>query len=327
MSTPSMNPVGAASACAFCDAGLGANRLLDLQPAGETLAFDPAQELLWAVCPKCRSWNLSPLEPAERRQAIAVLEREFGSAATRGGAGGRSELGMAWVGDRGTILRVGRAGWREFAAWRFGDVLRRRRRDWHAHLGLSAVLMGVLLTNTFDRLLVGWAGWVVLAAGMLAVFQAAHRRRLYRGLDATGQPVTIRMKHASSAQVAGRGDDWALLVDSDQGPTMLTGRNAARALARILAGRNFDGASRADVDEVVTLVERAGGSHALFENWFPAALAGERAEVPDLPRMHRLALELAAHEEDERRALAAELAAAAASHREASERVATMNLL
>jgi hypothetical protein len=48
--------------CLFCHLDLGANHFLPTFPVGRRLAFDPKKGRLWVVCTRCGRWNLSPLE-------------------------------------------------------------------------------------------------------------------------------------------------------------------------------------------------------------------------------------------------------------------------
>lgn len=50
------------TACLFCHAALGANDYLPTFPVGRRLAFDARQGRLWVVCTRCGRWNLTPLE-------------------------------------------------------------------------------------------------------------------------------------------------------------------------------------------------------------------------------------------------------------------------
>src|SRR5687767_15846505 len=63
------------STCLFCHGQLGKNDVVEHFPVGSRLAFDSARGRLWAVCPHCRRWNLSPLD--ERLEAIDECERLF----------------------------------------------------------------------------------------------------------------------------------------------------------------------------------------------------------------------------------------------------------
>ena len=50
------------STCLFCQSGLGANEVIERFPVGRRLAFDAAKGRLWVVCVRCTRWNLTPLE-------------------------------------------------------------------------------------------------------------------------------------------------------------------------------------------------------------------------------------------------------------------------
>jgi hypothetical protein len=48
--------------CLFCHVDLGANHFLPTFPVGRRLAFDPKKGRLWVICTRCGRWNLTPLE-------------------------------------------------------------------------------------------------------------------------------------------------------------------------------------------------------------------------------------------------------------------------
>jgi hypothetical protein len=48
--------------CLFCHSDLGANHFLPTFPVGQRLAFDTQKGRLWVVCTRCGRWNLTPLE-------------------------------------------------------------------------------------------------------------------------------------------------------------------------------------------------------------------------------------------------------------------------
>lgn len=48
--------------CLFCHTDLGANHFLSTFPVGRRLAFDPKKGRLWVICTRCSRWNLTPLE-------------------------------------------------------------------------------------------------------------------------------------------------------------------------------------------------------------------------------------------------------------------------
>src|SRR5688572_17561670 len=111
-----VSPVGMFSTCLFCHAALGANEVLERFPLGRRLAFDPARGRLWVVCPKCRGWNLSPLEI--RWEAIEDCERLFRDARMRVST---DTIGLARLSEGLELVRIGHADRPEFAAWRYGE--------------------------------------------------------------------------------------------------------------------------------------------------------------------------------------------------------------
>lgn len=50
------------TSCLFCHQDLGANHHLPTFPVGRRLAYDPKKGRLWVVCTQCGRWNLTPLE-------------------------------------------------------------------------------------------------------------------------------------------------------------------------------------------------------------------------------------------------------------------------
>jgi hypothetical protein len=50
------------TSCLFCHLDLGANHFLPTFPVGRRLAFDSKKGRLWVICTRCGRWNLTPLE-------------------------------------------------------------------------------------------------------------------------------------------------------------------------------------------------------------------------------------------------------------------------
>ena len=84
----------------------------------------------------------------------------------------------------------------------------------------------------------------------------------------------------------------------------------------VLPAINHAGASRAQVSEATSLLESAGSAEAVFAR---AANRPHPAVLADLPAPVRLAMEMAAHDEVERRALEGELARLEEEWRRAEE--------
>jgi hypothetical protein len=104
----------------------------------------------------------------------------------------------------------------------------------------------------------------------------------------------------------------------------LTGEEAVRAAGLALARMNRSGASRRTVGDAVAFLQQTGAPTEAFtaaagmpRTWLRYQI-GERSLLA-LPRAVRLGLEMAAHEESERRALEGELAALEQAWKEAEQ--------
>ena len=96
--------------CLFCNRPLGSNESIEHFPVGRRLAFDSTKGRLWAVCPACERWNLTPLE--ERWEAIEDAERLYRSTRLRAAT---DQIGLARLRDGTELVRI-------------GEPLRQRRR-------------------------------------------------------------------------------------------------------------------------------------------------------------------------------------------------------
>ncbi len=124
------------STCVFCAKSLGRNETLEHFPVGRRIAFDADRGRLWAICPHCERWSLSPIH--ERWEAIEEAERQFETATRRAST---DNIGLARVAEGTSLIRIGKPQRPEFAAWRYGDQFGRRRRR---QLGWTAAgLVGV----------------------------------------------------------------------------------------------------------------------------------------------------------------------------------------
>mgnify|MGYP006281439697 CR=1 FL=1 len=100
--------------CVFCDAPLSQGPPW-APGAGYRLAFDPRKGRLWEICPRCRRWNLTPLELRwESLEACEAAVREKGRVRLM-----TSHLTLVDV-DEGELVRVGEAPRPEFVDWRYG---------------------------------------------------------------------------------------------------------------------------------------------------------------------------------------------------------------
>jgi hypothetical protein len=314
------------STCLFCNAGLGANEVIESFPVGRRLAFDTANGRLWVVCRKCERWNLSPLE--ERWEAIEACERRFRDTRLRVST---DNIGLARLAEGLELVRVGPALRPEFAAWRYGDQFGRRRRRQMVRVGLGvgivggAVAGGIALGASagvgFGS--VGWWMWRGIYAGYRRIAygspEAVVARIPYED-GAKGQHLLpLRRKHLREVRLGtAEGGELLIAVPTTDGALHLVGEEAQRAAGYVLPAINWAGAEKADVERAVQLIESSQKSPGEFLSEM-AQRAGMARRLEELPNASRLALEMASHEESERRAMEGELALLEAAWRQAEE--------
>lgn len=85
---------------------------------GRRLAFDPLKGRLWVVCIICGRWNLTPFE--ERWEALEDCERLYRSTRLRVAT---DNIGLASPHWGFELVRIGPALMPEIAAWRYGSKL------------------------------------------------------------------------------------------------------------------------------------------------------------------------------------------------------------
>ena len=328
--------------CLFCRTHLGSNEAVEAFPVGRRLAFDAAQGRLWVVCAACGRWNLTPME--ERWEAIDACEREFRATTVRVSTG---NVGLARLADGTELVRIGKPLRPEFAAWRYGPRFNRRRRDTQllvaAGAGLTA-LTAAAAAPALGPLLALGAISVIAVPGVTTVLGTVpivgtlalrdylrHDRVVARLTDPTGRVLAVRAKHLADVElrVDPRGGPPTLDVPSDGGWAHFEGAAAVQTTGVLLAGTNRFGASGAQVSDAVRQIERAGDAAGYLAT--AAAMGGARLRIMSLINewrgigalglapIERLALEMAVHEDAERRAMEGELAALEAAWREAEE--------
>lgn len=316
------------TACIHCTADLGRNEAFEAFPVGSRLAFDPAKGRLWVVCRQCDRWNLTPLE--ERWEAIEDAERRFRDSRLRVST---DNIGLARLKEGVDIIRIGAPQRPEMAAWRYGDQFGRRRNRQMLVTGAVAGSAAVILGGALwvGASFASFAG-VYANGGMWDMLINGDPKKLIGKIELEdGRVVDILRRHARMSALENYEQDGVLRLrlESKVGTHILTGDAAMRAAARILPTVNRFGGSRSQVAEAVTLLEEAGdpmralstvqsrhGARPDQVKWERGKKkwgAGEFVKkVPGtlhtLPSNYRLALEMALHEESERRAMDGELA-------------------
>jgi len=323
------------STCLFCHGDLGANEVLERFPIGRRLAFDSAKGRLWVVCRKCERWNLTPLE--ERWEAIEDCERFFSGARLRVST---DNIGMARLREGLELVRVGSALRPEFAAWRYGDQFgKRRRKQMLWGVAGAAAFMGIVFVGPVAGYLTG-GGWGSYQALNALVGQFQKRRpRLRLALPNGGDLVTLRKDHLEHSELSRDESGWLLRLSYDPSKALrwrteytmaeIRGAAAMRIAGQLLPKINAAGANAKQVREAVDLVGQYPDPDKLFQgqartaprsrHGSQAARSLEWARIAKFPQYVRLALEMASHESQERRALEGELALLEAAWRQAEE--------
>jgi hypothetical protein len=276
------------STCLFCSASLGRNEVIAAFPVGRRLAFDAARGRLWAVCAHCRQWCLTPVE--ERWEAIEECERQFRATTRRVST---DEIGLARLREGLELIRIGKPLRPEMAAWRYGPQLGRRRQRallaaaWNAR-GLADVVLGRRVVARIP----------------------AGRRHAFTVRGAAAARSVIEPSETGS---------WRLHLHHDGGVRFFEGPAGLAAARHLLAGVNRFGATTTQVQGAVDMLSVVNDP----AEYFPFVAARQRTlgglAVTRLPHSVRLALEMAAHDEAERRAMESELLQLAEAWRDAEE--------
>ncbi|MFN2567945.1 MAG: hypothetical protein ABR499_23405 [Gemmatimonadaceae bacterium] len=335
--------------CLFCNNDLGRNQALEHFPVGRRLAYDAAKGRLWVVCRRCERWNLTPLE--ERWEAIEECERLYSGTRLRVST---DNIGLARLREGLELVRIGKPQRPEFAAWRYGDQFGRRRRRHllYTSAGVAAVA-GIVIAGPVTGVIAGgsWGLWHA-TKGLHDLYQA-RRVRVRLKLPGLDTPAIIRKRHLENARlVTAAGETgWELHVAHEHtddptswqglgrdvtsrkvaagsaGLTVLSGEEAVRAAGHLLPQLNAAGARPPQVQSAVRLIEEVGDPARLFAVQAERGRPGPRSKrsrgrgfvISELPTEVRLALEMAAHEDTERRALEGELALLEEAWRDAEE--------
>ena len=279
------------------------------------------------VCERCRRWNLSPLE--ERWEAIEECERQYRETPTRFST---DNIGLARLREGLELVRIGRPQRREFAAWRYGKQFLRRRIK-------TLIGIGVRIGAA-----IGMASFGVYVIGPIIAQQ--EDRIIARVRSDNGRRLRVTLKDAKKMKLLRAPDrsdgwflslphrlrerNWGILGTFGKGkPEIeeLEGSVAIQAAGLVLPKVNQFGGSNSQVRNAVAMIEDARGPERFFAT--AAVEPGEQAagfffptdgtRVIKQSAEVRLALEMAAHEETERRAFEGELELLEEAWREAEE--------
>lgn len=300
--------------CLFCNGNLGENETLEAFPVGRRIAFDSHKGRLWVVCRACARWNLSPLE--DRWEVIEACERFFRATHTRVST---ANIGLARLPDGLELVRIGQALWPEFAGWRYGGQFSMRRLKRFVGVGFGVGAMTALG--------LGSAATGVAMVALGGTFWTVTQRIIFGSPDSVVArvPVDDRRLEISRRQldrmrlIGDRSDPWRMQLLEGSTNFIFYGKDAERAAALLLPRLNLFGGSKEEVKDAINLIDRAGDPLE-YVNLVTTSLDARLGKpMRQLPYPMRLALEMAAHEDSERRAMHGELKALELAWKEAEE--------
>lgn len=304
--------------CLHCHTTLGANEELEVFPVGKRLAFDAAKGRLWVICPSCERWNLSPLE--ERWEAVERAEALYRATPTRVAT---DEIGLARLRSGLELIRIGKPMRPEFAAWRYGRQLQSRfRRAWFAR-GMQAIDDdGILDDLGLAAVMLGWVSVVVAAPFVIGrvVRENRSNSRTIRGVVVDGQPLRMKGYHLKWARFSADPEQrWRLHLSHENGLATVAGEAVIPMLGHLLPHVNDLGASTRQLDMAVAKIEHFRSPERFLDFLAAKSPQSEEPLATTISYAQRLALEMMAHEESERRAMEGELAALRAQWANAEE--------
>ena len=322
------------STCIFCNKPLGSNKALEAFPVGKRLAFDTARGRLWVVCRECERWNLSPLD--ERWEAVEQAEKAYRDTRQRVAT---DNIGLAKLRDGTTLVRIGEPLRPEFAAWRYGDQFgRRRNRALIAAGGGIVALAAIAVGGAAAGVGVGGFSYGMMQLGRTIVHGRGETVVAKIRSEQHGLMEVRRRPLAETSIRSDAGGEIALRLRFKNGEAEFTGREAERIAAIVVPKVNRFGGKKTAVTAAVTEIESLGGSEGFLDHltnmsrvyvkqWTPDTRPRWRRGQKDftkyglfsLPAPQRLALEMALHEETERRAMDGELEELERAWREAEE--------
>lgn len=312
--------------CLFCNNYLDRNQVIEHCTVGRKLAFDSEKGRLWIICQACGGWNLTPLN--ERWEAIEECERVFAQTPVRISS---ENISLAVLYGELSLVRIGRPLRQELAIWRYADKLSTRRKSAYLRVGVKAA------DNLALAFGAGGAGGLIgagigaiaggapalIGVGILAgvagseLWEEAGPSRIERLMGRIIARVKIdridysyvRTRHVSEIRLAEQEQGWSLELPHSVGWESYRGGRAINIMGMMLPIANGFGATRPQVVEAVRALEEVGDAREFFE---AAARRARKMGLSEVgvgryPVDLRLALEMAAHEETERQALAGEL--------------------
>jgi hypothetical protein len=291
--------------CMFCTRPLGTNEVIEVFPVGRRLAFDADRGRLWVVCRRCERWNLTPIE--ERWEAVEACERLFSETRLRVST---DNIGLARHREGLELVRIGRPQRPEFAAWRYGDQFgRRRKKAMIITAGGLAALAGVTFVGAAA---VGGSGMGGYWMWQLFTGMRDSRTQARLHLD-DGHVLKLNGQDLKQVRVRPDADEagFRLVIRKKRREWDFRGPQALHFASQIVPAINRDGGRKRTVQDAVVEIERHGHPDRFLADLSQGDRFRSKKGVPGyinkMPAPTKLALEMALHEEEERRALEGEL--------------------
>ncbi len=291
--------------CMFCNKPLGSNEVVEHFPVGRRLAFDAARGRLWVVCSKCERWNLSPLD--ERWEAVETCERLFEKTRVRVST---DNVGLAKHPEGLELVRIGEPMRPEFAAWRYGDQFGRRRKRFILYgVGAAAVVGGIAIGGIATGAISG----ALLAQSGNFVNLWTNGRTLVKLRTNDGRVLKLKNPDLLGTRLRppDDSDGFRLEIRKGKKKEWFDGAEAQRMIGAIMPKMNRSGGKARTVQDAVAEIEDEGHPDAFLADLVTGDRFRDKKGVPGyvnkMPAPTKLALEMALHEEQERRALEGEL--------------------
>lgn len=259
------------STCLHCTKPLGTNDVLETLPIGRRIAFDGAQGRLWVVCRHCAKWNPVPFDT--RLESIDACERLYRDTTKRYSTG---TIGLARARDGLDLVRIGAALRPEFAAWRYGESYRRRRRNAFIAGGVGVGIAAGTVAGV--GVAIGAMGAVFAHVGWTATrvtWEYAFRRNAaFRVIDPDGAG---RPRRVGYLQMKGSRLVWEegrltlevprfLTTPSSNAPMKWRGTDAMAIGRRVAGGLNLTAGTGKNIERAIQLVAEHNGD---LSRWLP----------------------------------------------------------
>jgi hypothetical protein len=198
----------------------------------------------------------------------------------------------------------------EFAAWRYGDQFGRRRK--------RAMIYGVGGVVVFGGVVIGGAVTGVLSGALLAqsgnfVNLWVHGRTVAKLRTDDGRILKLKNPDLLGTRLRSSTDEhgFSLEIRRRKKKEWFEGEEAERLIGQIIPKMNSRGGKKETVQTAVSVIEH----HGHPDDFLSYVVSGDRYKdkkglpgyVNKMPEPTKLALEMALHEEQERRALDGEL--------------------